>query len=284
MQIGMNLLLWTTQVSPDHYPLLDKIKEWGFDGAEVPIFNVDSDQYRQLGNQLDAAGLRRTAVTIVTPETNPISESSSVRSRAVDHLKGVVEMCHVSGVEVLCGPFHSPVGTLVGRGPTRDEWAWGMDVLRQVADTAQQAGVQLALEYLNRFECYFLNCAEDTVRFIKEANHPSLGMMYDSFHANIEEKNVSQAIRSCAEQTVHVHISENDRSTPGEGNVSWSETFSTLKEVQYDAWFVIEAFGQAMPDLAAATCIWRRMFPDETYLATQGLQFIKERLHNTEVK
>ena len=284
MQIGMNLLLWTTQVSPDHYPLLDKIKEWGFDGAEVPIFNVDSDQYRQLGNQLDAAGLRRTAVTIVTPETNPISESSSVRSRAVDHLKGVVEMCHVSGVEVLCGPFHSPVGTLVGRGPTRDEWAWGIDVLRQVADTAQQAGVQLALEYLNRFECYFLNCAEDTVRFIKEANHPSLGMMYDSFHANIEEKNVSQAIRSCAEQTVHVHISENDRSTPGEGNVSWSETFSTLKEVQYDAWFVIEAFGQAMPDLAAATCIWRRMFPDETYLATQGLQFIKERLHNTEVK
>ena len=284
MQIGMNLLLWTTQVSPDHYPLLDKIKEWGFDGAEVPIFNVDSDQYRQLGNQLDAAGLRRTDVTVVRDETNPICESSSVRSRAVDHLKGVVEMCHVSGAEVLCGPFHSPVGTLVGRGPTRDEWKWGMDVLRQVADTAQQAGVQLALEYLNRFECYFLNCAEDTVRFIKEANHPSLGMMYDSFHANIEEKNVSQAIRSCAEQTVHVHISENDRSTPGEGNVSWSETFSTLKEVQYDAWFVIEAFGQAMPDLAAATCIWRRMFPDETYLATQGLQFIKERLHNTEVE
>ncbi len=94
-------------------------------------------------------------------------------------------------------------------------------------------------------------------------------------HANIEEKDIAEAIRCCAAETVHVHISENDRSTPGEGHVDWDTTFKTLKEVGYDGWFVVEAFGLALPDLAAATKIWRRMFPTEEHLATKALEFMK---------
>ncbi len=133
----------------------------------------------------------------------------------------------------------------------------------------------LALEYLNRFECYLLNSAVDTVRFVKDVNHPSCRMMYDTFHANIEEKNCVEAIRACAEQTVHVHISENDRSTPGEGAIAWGPTFDTLHEVHYDGWMMIEAFGMALPGLAAATKIWRRMFKTEEQLAQDGLNFMK---------
>jgi D-psicose/D-tagatose/L-ribulose 3-epimerase len=137
--------------------------------------------------------------------------------------------------------------------------------------------VTLVVEYLNRFECYFLNCADDAARFVKEINHPNIRMMYDTFHANIEEKCVATAIKTCAPVTVHVHISENDRSTPGEGHVEWDATFKALKEVGYDGWFVVEAFGLALPALAAATKIWRRMFPTEEYLATNALKFMKSR-------
>ena len=100
-------------------------------------------------------------------------------------------------------------------------------------------------------------------------------MMYDTFHAHIEEKDVADSIRCCAAETVHVHISENDRSTPGKGQVDWTTTFDTLKETGYDGWFTVEAFGQALPAVAAATKIWRRMYDTEEQLAADALAFMK---------
>ena len=147
--------------------------------------------------------------------------------------------------------------------------------MQQVAEHAQSAGVMLGVEYLNRFETYLLNCAHDTVEFVKAVDHPNCRMMYDTFHANIEEKNIADAIRESAPYTVHVHISENDRSTPGTGNVDWNTTFDTLKEVGYDSWMMIEAFGLALPELAAATKIWRRMYDTEEQLARDGLEFMR---------
>jgi D-psicose/D-tagatose/L-ribulose 3-epimerase len=147
--------------------------------------------------------------------------------------------------------------------------------MRQNAENAQKCGVMLGCEYLNRFECYFLNTAVDMVRFVREVDHPNCRMMYDTFHANIEEKDPLEAIRTCAPYTVHVHISENDRSTPGRGHVPWAATFKTLKETGYDGWMVIEAFGLALPELAAATKIWRRMYSSEEQLARDGLAFMK---------
>ena len=258
------------------YPLLDKIKSWGFDGAEIPIFSVDESQYRAIRRQLDAAGLGCTAVTVATPEANPISDDPKVRRAAVERLNGVLDMCAVCGAELLCGPYYSPVGRLVGRGRTQDEWKWCTDVFREVAEHADKVKVNLAVEYLNRFETYFLNCVEDTRSLVKAVAHPRLTMMYDTFHANIEEKAIYKSIRDSGDVLTHVHISENDRSTPGAGHVNWQDTFSALREIGYDRWLVIEAFGQALPDLAAATCIWRRMFPDEETLARRGLQFIRE--------
>jgi D-psicose/D-tagatose/L-ribulose 3-epimerase len=277
MKYGLNLLLWTTDVNEAHYPLLDQIKTWGYDGVELPVFELDADRFKGLGERLDGLGLERTAVAISTAENNPISDSPAIRQAAVDRLKKVVDMCHAVGAEKLCGPFHSAIGQFSGTGPTAEEWKWGKETLLAVADHAQQANVTLVLEYLNRFECYFLNCAADTARFVKEINHPFVRMMYDTFHSNIEEKNAAAAIKVCAPVMVHVHISENDRSTPGEGHVDWDTTFKTLKDVAYDGWLVVEAFGLALPALAAATKIWRRMYPSEEYLSTRALRFMKAR-------
>ncbi|MBX3438107.1 MAG: sugar phosphate isomerase/epimerase [Planctomycetaceae bacterium] len=277
MKYGLNLLLWTTDVNENLYPLCEQIKGWGYDGVELPIFDMNRKNFAAAGKHLDDLGLERTAVTVGTPDENPISPDAAKRKAGLERIQRAVEMCQVAGATHLCGPFHSALGEFSGAGPTADEWKWGQDTLRQAADFAQQAGVMLTLEYLNRFECYFLNSAADTARFCREVDHPHLKMMYDTFHANIEEKCIRSAVQVCADQMVHVHISENDRSTPGEGAVNWDASFAALKEVNYDGWLMIEAFGLALPALAAATKIWRRMFSSEEHLATAGLQFMKSR-------
>jgi D-psicose/D-tagatose/L-ribulose 3-epimerase len=277
MQTGMNLLLWTTHVTDEHFPLLEKLKRAGFDGVEIPLFEGDAAHYRGVRRQLDNLGLRCTTVTVATAETNPISPDAAVRRAALDRLKWAVEMTATLGGEIMAGPYHSAIGVFSGTGPTADEKARAVEVLRAAAVEAQQANVMLAVEYLNRFECYFLTTAADARALVKAVDHLSLRIMYDTFHANIEEKHQADAIRGCADSFIHVHISENDRGTPGTGHVHWDEVFRTLREVKYDGWLVIEAFGRALPALAAATRVWRDLFPAAAEVYTQGLRFMKEK-------
>lgn len=278
MKTGMNLLLWTGDPFGDNVPALcERIKEWEFEGAELPLLGDPGDaQCRTLAHVLDDLGLERTAVTIVHKDANPLSDDAGARAGAVAHLKRVIDACHTLGVEVLCGPFVSPVGHLVGRGRTDDEWGRAVAFFQQIAPHAQQAGVLLVLEALNRFETYFVNCMADLALLVDAVGHASFQLMYDTFHAHIEEKNVRGAIRTAGKRIAHVHISENDRSTPGEGQVNWTTTFSWLREIGYDDWLVIEAFGTAVPEIAAATSIWRPMFPNEEHVATRGLAFIQQ--------
>ncbi len=277
MKYGMNFLLWTTNVDASFDAHLEKMKEFGYDGVEIPIFEMDEANFTRLGKKLDSLGLERTTVCCVGADANPIAGDAAVRKAAVEKLKRAVDMSRICGSKLMAGPFHSAIGEFSGKGPTQDEWKHGKELFSQLAEYAKQAGVTLVLEYLNRFECYFLNCVADTVRFVREVNHPNLRLMYDTFHANIEEKDIARALRECAPYLAHVHISENDRGTPGEGHVDWDTTFRVLKEIKYDGWLVVEAFGLALPALAAATKIWRRMYASEDQLARDALRFMKSR-------
>lgn len=274
MKFGMNLLLWTGELNDAMKPVLSSLKKMGYDGVELPLFNVDLD-YAAWGKHLDEVGLERTAVTVRGEADNPISPDAAVRAAGVANTSKALDCCAAAGATHLVGPFHSALGVFSGQGPTKDEWKWGVDSMRQVAEYAGSVGVTLGVECLNRFETYLLNTHADSARFVKEVDHPNCRMMYDTFHANIEEKNIADAIRSCADVCCHVHISENDRSTPGTGNVRWAENFDTLKETGYDGWLMIEAFGLALPELVAATKIWRRMYQSEEQLARDGLAFMK---------
>jgi D-psicose/D-tagatose/L-ribulose 3-epimerase len=276
MKFGMNLLLWSGDLNDAMLAVAEKLKAMGFDGVELPIFDANPKKFAEWGKRLDAMGLERTAVTCRNAADNPISPDAKIRAAGVANMKLAMECCQAVGAKLLCGPYHSAIGEFSGKGPTVDEWKWGVDSMRQNAENAAKAGVTLGVEYLNRFECYLLNSAADTVRFVREVAHPNCRMMYDTFHANIEEKSAEQAIRACAEYTVHVHISENDRGTPGQGSIRWDETFKTLKQTGYNGWMVIEAFGLALPELAAATKIWRRMYQTEEQLARDGLAFMKK--------
>ena len=275
MKFGMNLLLWTDDLKDEMLPVLEQLKAMGYDGVEIPIFDLNPEKFATWGKRLDDIGLERTAVTVRTTNDNPMSPDLATRTLGIENNKRVVDCCQAAGVNILVGPYHSALGEFTGRGPGEDEWNWAADSMHQVAEHAATADVMLGLEYLNRFECYLINSAADTLRFVHAVGHPNCRMMYDTFHAHIEEKSSAEAIRTCADALVHVHISENDRSTPGQGSVRWAENFDTLKEVGYDGWFMIEAFGLALPALAAATKIWRRMFDSEEQLARDGLAFMK---------
>lgn len=275
MKYGMNLLLWTAGVTEEHFPLLTSLKEWGYDGVELPMFDFDVNQYKKIGAELQKVGLESTAVTVCPADQNPISPDAAVRAAGLARLKQAIDCCAAAGATQLCGPIHSALGEFSGKGRTEDEWNWAKEILTQAGDYAKANNVTLVVEYLNRFECYFLNSAADAGQFCRELGHSHVKTMYDTFHANIEEKSITQAVKACADQLAHVHISENDRSTPGDGGVNWDETFRALKNVNYDGWLMIEAFGLALPELAAATRIWRRMFPSEEYLAKNGLKFMK---------
>lgn len=275
MKTGMNLLLWTTHVTAEHFPLLEKLKQTGYDGVEIPLFEGDAAHYQTVKRELDRQGLGCTTVTVVGPEANPISPDAAVRAAAVQRLKWAIDMTATLGGETLCGPYHSPLAVFSGQGPTEDEKKRAADVLRQAAEHAASCRVQLAIEYLNRFECYFLTTAAEARALVDRVNHPSFGTMYDTFHANIEEKSPGPAIARLGDRLVHVHISECDRGTPGTGMVHWDETFAALRKANYDSWLVIEAFGRALPALAAATKVWRDLFPSPEDVYINGLRFMK---------
>ncbi|HZR96657.1 MAG TPA: sugar phosphate isomerase/epimerase [Gaiellaceae bacterium] len=273
MKFGMNMLLWSTDVSgPEYDETFATLKEIGFDGVEIPIFDREVEKYAALGERLEALGLERLAVAARGPDDSPLAAD---RAAAVAATRANLESARALGAPLICGPIGAPLGVFTGAAPTAEEKDRARAYLEEVAPYAEEAGVTIALEYLNRFEMYLTNTAADLAELVRRVDHRSIRMMYDTFHAHIEEKDPAEAIRSCADVLVHVHVSENDRSTPGAGQVAWHETFDALREIRYDRWVVIEAFGDALPELAGATKIWRRMFESPEALARDGLAFVR---------
>ena len=279
MKLGMNMLLWSTDVSGREYDAtFAMLKDAGFDGVEIPIFDREVDKYAELGARLEGLGLEPLAVSARGADDNPISADPAVRAEAAAATRANLDSAAALGAPLICGPLAAPLGVFSGEPPTAEEKARSADYLREVAPYAQERGVTIVLEYLNRFEMYLTNTAADLAELVREVGHPSVRMMYDTFHAHIEEKDPRAALQECKDVLVHVHLSENDRSTPGAGQVDWQTTFAALKEIEYDGWVVIEAFGDSLPELAGATKIWRRMFESEEQLARDGAAFIRSGL------
>lgn len=276
MKIGFNLLLWTTSLTDRHNAVLEELKKTGYDGVEVPVFEGTPNSYRRLGRKLDALGLERTVVAIIPDAArNPIGPSKSHRQAAVAHLDWVLGCASELGASQVCGPLHSTLGLFSGKGPTAIERDRAIEVHRAAGELASARGIHVALEALNRFECYFLNTMADLDRYIRDVDHPAIGGMYDSFHANIEEFKPLQAIAKNPRAIRHVHISENDRGTPGRGHIDFEGVFRELKHIGYDGWLTIEAFGRALPKLASATRVWRDFFPSPTQVYREGFDLIR---------
>lgn len=274
MKYSMNLLLWGTQVDESLFPTLELIQEIGFEGVEVPIFDPNPKQWEMWRKKLDNLGLYRACDTFCGADTNLLSADTAIRANAINFLKGCIDCAAVLGADKLMGPFHGALGVFTGKAATTDEWKRSIEGIQLLADYAQQQGITLGLEYLNRFELLVTSCIEELIQFVDEVNHPNCQIMFDTFHANIEEKSVADAIREANSRICFVQLSENDRSTPGKGHQDWQAIFKSLKDIHYDTWVSIEAFGPKLP----AANIWRKMFESEEQLMRDGLNFIKTNL------
>ncbi len=276
MKIGFNLLLWTAHVQPEHWAVIEDLKRTGYDGVEVPIFDGEPAEYAELGKRLQQLGLESTGIAVFpSAELNPIGETPEQRAAARKHIEWILECTAALGAKVVGGPLHSTLGLFSGEAPTEEERQRGVAFHQAAGEMARARGVTVVLEAINRFECYFLTTMADLASYLDAVGHPNISGMYDTFHANIEEKDPIAAIGAIRRHLSHVHISENDRGTPGRGHIDFGAAFKTLKGSGYDGWLTIEAFGRALPPLAAATRVWRDFFPSPTQVYREGYSVIR---------
>jgi D-psicose/D-tagatose/L-ribulose 3-epimerase len=275
VKIGFNVLAWSAGLADHLLPITEKLKGLGYDGVEFALDQQSTAVYQRFGAHLREVGLENTCVLVVGPDENPVSPSAAVRAKAVDYLRAAINRAHAMGSQVIAGPFHSAFATFTYREPQPEEYERSAEVLRAAGEYAAQAGIILTPEALNRFECYLCNTMEQLATLIRRVDHPHVRAMFDTHHANIEEKKLHTAIQTIAPLLAHVHISENDRGTPGDGHVPWDEAFAALAAANYSGWLTIEAFSRNDPDFANAINVWREYSPPWE-VAEKGIQFIRQ--------
>jgi D-psicose/D-tagatose/L-ribulose 3-epimerase len=277
VKLGFNLLLWATHVTDAHWPIIEDLKATGYDGVEVPMFEGEPEHFRKLGQRLKDIGLVGQGVGIMPGGgKSAVAADAAERAGAVDHLKWMTDCTEALGGTMFAGPFHQPLGQFTGRGPQPEEIDRAVEVLKQAGAYAAKAGIAISVEPLNRFECYFLNTAAQAADLVKRIGAANVGYLYDTFHFNIEEDSLTDVIPATIKQINHVHISENNRGVPGAGHIDFQSVFKALKAARYDGWMTIESFGSALPDLAAATKIWRPIFRTETDVYRRGYRLMRD--------
>jgi D-psicose/D-tagatose/L-ribulose 3-epimerase len=224
--------------------------------------------------------MESTICSVLIEGLSLISDDSVIRAKAVEQLRENIATTAEAGAKIIAGPMYSPVGYLAGRRRTTEEWNRAVDSWQELGPWLAQHQVTAAIEPLNRFETYFLNTAADATRFCDEVAHPNVGILFDTFHANIEEKSIADGYCKVAPHLKHVHTCENDRGTPGSGHIEWAQVFEALKEIHYDGWLTIESFGSNLPEIAAAAAIWRDLAATPEAVAFDGIQFLKKMTAN----
>ncbi|SCM76128.1 Xylose isomerase family protein [uncultured Pleomorphomonas sp.] len=276
MKVAINLLILGAEIRPDDRPRLERLKAFGFDAVEVPMFAGTPADYAELGRMLSDIGLAAGVAAIATPEANPISTDPAVRAAARERQHWLVDCTAALGGEVIAGPVHSPVGLFTGEAATEAERAWCVEAMQALADEAAGAGIRIAIEAVNRFECYLMSTIAEAAAICEAVGRDNFGILYDTFHANIEEKDPVATYERFHRQVNHYHVSENDRGIPGTGHVPFAAHFDAVRRSGYDGWMAIEAFSRAVPEIAGATRIWRDLFDSTDELYRRGAAFIRE--------
>lgn len=278
-KIGAHVFIWTSGSLDEKLKSFSRAKEIGFDGVEVPIedTSIGFEQVKRARKELERVGLECTCGTGLGKSENLIDEDKAVRERGKQHLKRAIGICSDLGSHILSGVLYGAFQMSKGRGRTQEEWDLAVTLLREAAEFAEDKGVTLCIESVNRYETYFLNTAADTLRLARNIGRDNVKVHFDTYHMNIEEKEFYAPIVNSRGYLGHVHISENDRGIPGTGHLNWDQVFRALSEIDYKGWLVIEGFYGYIKELAIAASIWRKLAKDPEDFAVQGLKFVREK-------
>jgi D-psicose/D-tagatose/L-ribulose 3-epimerase len=275
VQFGVNTYIWGATFGPADFHRLPRLKDAGFDGVELPILDPAAFDADAIGRECDRLGLARTAVANVPGGSSLASSDAGERQRAREHVSACITAARDFGATVLAGPMYTPVGFLTGTRRTAEEWKWAVDSWQVLSGVVEAAGIEIGLEPLNRFETYFLNTAADAAKLCQAVGSGRVGILVDTFHANIEEKSIGAALRHAGPHLKHLHVSENDRGIPGSGHVAWAEFFTTVAALGYDRWMTIESFGFSLGTLSTAAAVWRDLASSPDAIAFEGLTFLR---------
>ena len=281
MQIGVNTWVWTSPLTTAELEkLAPKVKEMGFDWIEVPLEGLDDLDHKRGAEMIKEYGLGVSACAAMGPDRDLIHSDKAIRDNGMAYLKGAIQATHDLGGTNLVGPLYSAVGRTWQSTPQERERDTDtlVENLSELANYAADFEVILCVEPLNRFETSFINLAEQAIPIIDRVDHPNCQMMLDTFHMNIEEKSLGDAIRAVGPRLRHVHACENDRGAPGTGNIPWEEIAKGLNDIHYDGPVVIESFTAKVKSIARAAAIWRALAPSQDALAEDGLKFLRQLL------
>ena len=282
MKLGVNLLLFGDSPTPAVLRRFPALREMGFDGVEVPIFQPDTLDTDRVRSAAERAGLALSTSGALPPGTRFYGSDRKARAAAAKYLKSTIRAAAALGSDVLCGPLYKAVGDCDQSLPLARQRRENAQALREeILPLAEELGVTLAFEPLNRFETNLLNTADQGIAFCAAAKSPRAGLLLDTFHMHIEEKDTPAAIRAADRAGVlaHFHAAENDRGVAGSGQVHWDAVFKALRAVKYDGWVLLESFNQDNQAIKTAVSCWRPFFASEREFLKQGLAFVKRLQH-----
>jgi D-psicose/D-tagatose/L-ribulose 3-epimerase len=275
--IGVNAWVWVSPPTDAAIAALaPRVKNMGFDLLELGVENPGDWDPARAAETLGAHGLGASVCVAMGPGRD-LTDRSLVAATQ-DYVRYCIDAAAALGSPTLSGPLYTPTGA-----------TWQMDAsqraatihrliagLRPLADYAEARGVRLAIEPLNRFETSFLNTAAQTMEVIDRLASPAVGVLLDTFHMNIEEKDQAAAIRRVGDKLFHVHACGNDRGAPGADHIAWAAIDAALSEIGYDGAIVVESFTPENQTIARAAAIWRPLAESQDDLARDGLAFLRK--------
>ena len=279
IKFGVNTLVWVLDFSEKEMPLLEKISGMGFDVVEL----TPGDEFRKLDSEklretLDDAGLEASLCGVFTADNDISSEDPEIRQKGVDYMKDYTAFAVEVGVKIIGGPLYSALGKKRYRSAEgrKLEWNRSAESLKKIGEDAAKKGIIIAMEPINRFEIDLINTSWQAYRMCEQVNNPSIKMMLDTFHMNIEDIIIGNAIRDSKKHLVHFHTCSNDRGIPGGGHIPWGEIKQALNDIDYNGYGVIESFAQGQ--VATFANIWRPLVEDQDDIPREGLKFLRKAL------
>ncbi|NCF65938.1 MAG: TIM barrel protein [Chloroflexi bacterium] len=281
MKFGINTWVWVSPLTTGRLETLaPHIAELGFDWIELPLEGTEDIDYGRAAEIVRDSSLDVSACVAMGPDRDLIHPDASIRENGMAYVRDCIEAVQTIGGTNLVGPIYATVGRTWQQAA--EERAHDLDILvsnlRALAEYAGDRGVVMGIEPLNRFETSFINLAEQVIEVVDRVDHPSCRIMLDTFHMNIEEKSLGNAIRAAGPRLCHVHACENDRGAPGSGNVDWGGVAQALNDIQYDGPVVIESFTPDVKSIARAAAIWRPLADSSDALAVEGQAFLRKQL------
>ncbi|MCG3211809.1 MAG: D-tagatose 3-epimerase [Anaerolineae bacterium] len=281
MKFGANTWIWFAPVTvADIKSVAPQMAKGGFDMIELPLEMIDGFDTKEAAAVIREYGLGVSTCAAMGPDRDLIHEDKAIQENGKAYIRHCIDAAQTLGATNLVGPIYSAVGRTWQM--TDDERARDTDLLvkqlKELGAYAADHGVVMGVEPLNRFETSFINLASQVIEVVDRVDSPGCKIMLDTFHMNIEERSLGDAIRAAGPRLVHLHSCENDRGAPGSGHVPWNDVAQALKDINFDGPVVIESFTAKVKSIARAAAIWRAMAPTQDIIAYDGVKFLRQLL------